>query len=99
MSASIDPPPAPAHQCINASCGCNDLVSAGPCHEWCSANTTELADVERGAAAHRDHATLALLATKREPLRLGEHLALPETGGEVQEIVPVALGVALTEAA
>lgn len=51
MSASIDPPPAPAHQCINASCGCNDLVSGGPCSEWCSANTTELADVERGAAS------------------------------------------------
>ncbi|HEY0384176.1 MAG TPA: hypothetical protein VGC72_18450 [Candidatus Elarobacter sp.] len=48
MSASIDPPPAPAHQCINAACGCNDLVSAGPCSEWCSANTVELADVERG---------------------------------------------------
>jgi hypothetical protein len=48
MSASIDPPPAPAHQCINAACGCNDLVSAGPCSEWCGANTVELADVERG---------------------------------------------------
>jgi hypothetical protein len=51
MSASIDPPPAPAHQCINAACGCNDLVSAGPCAEWCSANTTELADVEGGRAS------------------------------------------------
>ena len=51
MSASIDPPRAPAHQCINAACGCNDLVSAGPCSEWCSANTVELADVERGAAS------------------------------------------------
>jgi len=50
MSASIDPPPAPAHQCINAACGCNDQVSAGPCSEWCSANTVELADVERGKA-------------------------------------------------
>ncbi len=48
MSASIDPPPAPAHQCLNVSCGCNDLVSAGPCSEWCSAHTTEAADVERG---------------------------------------------------
>ena len=51
MSASIDPPPAPAHQCINAACGCNDLVSAGPCHEWCAANTVELADVEAGKAS------------------------------------------------
>jgi hypothetical protein len=51
MSASIDPPPAPAHQCINAACGCNDLVSAGPCHEWCSANTVELADAESGKAS------------------------------------------------
>jgi hypothetical protein len=50
MSASIEPPPAPQHQCINVSCGCNDLVSAGPCSEWCSANTTEAADVERGKA-------------------------------------------------
>lgn len=50
MSASIDPPPAPAHQCLNASCGCNDLVSAGPCSEWCSAHTVEAADVERDAA-------------------------------------------------
>ncbi len=50
MSASIDPPPAPAHQCINVSCGCNDLASAGPCSEWCSANTVEAADVERGKA-------------------------------------------------
>lgn len=48
MSASIDPPRAPAHQCINAACGCNDLVSAGPCSEFCSANTVELANVERG---------------------------------------------------
>jgi hypothetical protein len=51
MSASIDPPPAPAHQCINAACACNDLVSAGPCHEWCGANTTELADVHAGKAS------------------------------------------------
>jgi hypothetical protein len=51
MSASIDPPPAPAHQCINAACGCNDLVSAGPCSEWCAANTVELADVEAGKAS------------------------------------------------
>lgn len=46
----VTPPPAPAHQCINASCGCNDLISAGTCSEWCMANTTELADVERGKA-------------------------------------------------
>ncbi len=51
MSASIEPPLAPAHQCINAACGCNDLVSAGPCHEWCGANTIEMADVERGSAS------------------------------------------------
>jgi hypothetical protein len=49
MSASIDPPPAPAHQCLNYSCGCDDLISAGPCGEWCSAHTIEAADVERGA--------------------------------------------------
>lgn len=51
MSASIDPPPAPAHQCLNALCGCNDLVSAGTCSEWCAANTVEVADVERGSAS------------------------------------------------
>jgi len=51
MSASFDSPHAPAHQCINAACGCNDLVGAGPCAEWCSANTVELADVERGKAS------------------------------------------------
>jgi len=51
MSASIEPPPGPAHQCINVACGCNDMVSAGPCSEWCSANTVEAADVERGKAA------------------------------------------------
>ena len=53
MSATpyVDPPPAPAHQCLNVGCGCNDLVSAGPCSEWCSAHTVEAADVERGAGA------------------------------------------------
>lgn len=51
MSASTDPPPAPDHQCINAACGCNDLVSAGPCSEPCAANTVEMADVERGTAS------------------------------------------------
>jgi hypothetical protein len=44
------PPAAPDHQCINVSCGCNDLVSAGACSEWCMGHTTELADVERGKA-------------------------------------------------
>jgi hypothetical protein len=45
------PPAAPDHQCINASCGCNDLVSAGACSEWCMGNTTELSDVQRGKDA------------------------------------------------
>ena len=48
MGATFDPGPAPQHQCLNVICGCNDLVSAGPCSEWCSANTLEAADVERG---------------------------------------------------
>lgn len=48
MRPSIDPGPARAHQCLNMLCGCNDLVSAGPCSEWCSANTVEAADLERG---------------------------------------------------
>jgi hypothetical protein len=48
------PPAAPDHQCINVSCGCNDLVSAGACSEWCMGHTTELADVERGKAALTD---------------------------------------------
>lgn len=47
----VQPDAAPAHQCLNVSCGCNDLVSAGPCSEWCGANTTEAADVETGKAA------------------------------------------------
>ena len=51
MSASVQPPPGPEHQCLNMACGCNDLVSAGPCSEWCSANTVEAADVERGKAS------------------------------------------------
>jgi len=46
----ITPPPAPRHHCINASCGCSDLVSAGACGEWCMANTVELADVSSGKA-------------------------------------------------
>ena len=50
MTASAVPPPGPAHQCLNVSCGCNDLVSAGPCSEWCSAHTTEAADVQTGKA-------------------------------------------------
>jgi hypothetical protein len=33
------------------ACGCNDLVSAGPCSEWCSAHTTEAADVAKGQAS------------------------------------------------
>lgn len=36
------------HQCMNASCGCNDGVTAGTCSTWCEANTTEASDVERG---------------------------------------------------
>ena len=44
------PPAAPRHQCINASCGCNDLVSAGACAEWCMANTVEAGDVASGKA-------------------------------------------------
>jgi hypothetical protein len=47
----ITPPAAPDHQCINASCGCNDLVSAGACTEWCMGHTTELADLQRGKDA------------------------------------------------
>jgi hypothetical protein len=50
VSLSIDPPPAPRHQCINIACGCNDLVSAGTCSEWCAAHTVEAADVEHGKA-------------------------------------------------
>jgi hypothetical protein len=46
----ITPPAAPDHQCINASCGCNDLVSAGGCSQWCTAHTTELADLQQGKA-------------------------------------------------
>lgn len=50
MTASAQPTPGPAHQCINVSCGCNDLVTAGPCSEWCSAHTTEAKDVIKGEA-------------------------------------------------
>jgi hypothetical protein len=49
MSASFDPGPAPRHQCLNMLCGCNDLVSAGPCGEWCSVHTVEAADLGGGA--------------------------------------------------
>jgi len=51
MSASTEPPPAPRHQCLNVLCGCNDLVSAGTCSEWCAANTVEASDVELGKAS------------------------------------------------
>ena len=47
---SVEPSRGPAHQCLNMSCGCNDLVSAGPCSEWCSAHTVEAADVAKGDA-------------------------------------------------
>lgn len=46
--AYIDPGPAPQHHCINANCGCDDLVSAGTCSEWCAENTVELVEIERG---------------------------------------------------
>lgn len=48
---TVEPSRGPAHQCLNMACGCNDLVSAGTCSEWCAANTVEAADVERGAAS------------------------------------------------
>jgi hypothetical protein len=51
MSAVIEPGAAPDHQCINAACGCNDQVSAGPCSEFCSAHTVEASDLARGDAA------------------------------------------------
>jgi len=50
-AANYDPGDAPAHQCINASCHCNDQVGAGGCSEWCMANTTEQAAVEAGKAS------------------------------------------------
>jgi len=49
-AAQYDPGDAPAHQCINASCGCNDLVTAGGCSEWCMGNGVEQADLETGKA-------------------------------------------------
>jgi hypothetical protein len=48
MRAPFDPGPAPPHQCLNVLCGCDDLVSAGPCSEWCAAHTLEAAEVDRG---------------------------------------------------
>lgn len=48
MGSVTEPFAAPRHRCINAVCGCADLVSAGPCNEWCAAHTIELADIERG---------------------------------------------------
>lgn len=48
MTTEIEPPRAPRHRCINAACGCTDLVSAGPCSEWCSANGIELTDAMKG---------------------------------------------------
>ncbi len=46
----IEPHEAPAHACINANCGCDDLNSAGPCSEWCSAHAVERMDLESGKA-------------------------------------------------
>ncbi len=50
MQTSIEPPAGPDHQCINANCGCNDLVSGGPCDLWCSEHGVEAADVQKGRA-------------------------------------------------
>jgi hypothetical protein len=46
----VTPPSAPQHQCINAACNCNDLVSAGACTEWCMANAVEAGAVATGKA-------------------------------------------------
>jgi hypothetical protein len=54
MAFLDDLPPAPRHQCLNMACGCNDLVSAGPCSEWCAAHTIELVDVEQGKVRPTD---------------------------------------------
>jgi hypothetical protein len=61
VTHEITPPPGPDHQCINASCGCNDLVTAGGCAEWCMEHTTEAGDLKRGKSSIEDckcgHAT------------------------------------------
>jgi hypothetical protein len=33
------------------ACGCNDLVTAGMCSEWCSAHTTEAAAIAHGESS------------------------------------------------
>jgi len=38
----IEPQPSPAHQCIDAACGCDDLVSAGPCAQTFAENAVEV---------------------------------------------------------
>lgn len=80
MQGSIVTEPAPAHQCINAACGCNDLVSAGPCHEWCAAHGVELADVERGRAPIETCGCGHAICREQMAARGGRLTATPERG-------------------
>lgn len=76
----IEPPPAPRHQCINANCGCNDLVSAGPCTEWCAAHGVELGDIERGKARVEPCECGHAVCNEQMPARRGGVPGTPERG-------------------
>jgi hypothetical protein len=80
MNSSITPPPGPDHQCINANCGCNDLVSAGPCNLWCSEHGVELADLERGKASVESCSCGHAICAERMAARTGTVSATAERG-------------------
>ncbi len=79
-SVSIDPPPGPDHQCLNANCGCNDLVSAGPCTLWCAEHGTEAAAHERGDAGIEPCQCGHDICRERMPARTGTASGTPERG-------------------
>ena len=79
-STSVDPPPGPDHQCLNANCGCNDLVSAGPCNLWCSEHGIEAAALERGAATVEPCACGHDICGERMAARTGSISASAERG-------------------
>ena len=79
-TSSIEPPAGPDHQCINANCGCNDLVSAGPCNLWCSEHGVEAADVQRGRSGIEACECGHDACRERMAARTGTPSSTPERG-------------------
>ena len=76
----VTPPPQPRHQCVNASCGCNDLISAGTCSEWCMAHTVEYADVLKNRAALEPCGCAHATCLDHMPARIGSPTEAPGRG-------------------